>query len=534
MGVGGTGGSGGAGSTDTGGAGGSGGAGAGGAGGAGGSSLVCVPLSTAPCYTGPAGTEGVGACAAGSMECLPDGSGYAACTGEIRPGLEDCQSAADENCNGSGACVPGDVTWAQRYGDGSIQAGLDIAVDPLGDVVVVGHFKGTIDLGGGTLTSAGGSDFFVVKLDASGNHLWSKRFGSAGSEDNAASLAVSPAGEVVLFGNLAGTLDFGGGPLTSAGQTDLFVARLDAEGNHLWSQRFGDPDHQFAGDVAIDAAGAVVLTSAFRGSVDLGGGALVSSGEYDVLVAKLDPAGNHLWSHRYGDASHQRGLAVTTGAAGEVLFAGTMRGTMDLGGSLLQASSPNGDAFVVKLDAAGVHVWSQLLYPFSLEARAIALDAQENVLVTGTGSIFDMGQPSAPLPPGYGVEFFVAKLDPAGAPVWTQDSPAPWNQEPTDIAADGSGSVLVTGYFGTKIDLGGGTLPSFQMQDMFLGELDGAGAHVFSRSVSGPMDQAAQAMALDPSGGVWVTGRMESTVDFGGLTLTSAGESDVFIARFAR
>jgi len=108
---------------------------------------------------------------------------------------------------------------------------------------------------------------------------------------------------VVITGYIWGTVDFGGGPLTSAGGFDIFIAKFDTNGQHLWSQCFGDGSNQDAYGIAIDGSGNVIVTGWFQGTVDFGGGALTSAGLDDIFVAKFDPNGNHVWSQSFGDAS---------------------------------------------------------------------------------------------------------------------------------------------------------------------------------------------------------------------------------------
>jgi hypothetical protein len=101
-----------------------------------------------------------------------------------------------------------------------------VAVDANGDVVVTGVFFDTVDFGGGPLTSAGNGDIFVAKYSASdGSHLWSRRFGGTSFEEGSG-VAVDANGDVVVTGRFHGTVDFGGGPLTSAGIADIFLLRL--------------------------------------------------------------------------------------------------------------------------------------------------------------------------------------------------------------------------------------------------------------------------------------------------------------------
>ena len=82
-------------------------------------------------------------------------------------------------------------------------------------------------------------------------------------------------------------MDFGGGQLVSAGSRDTFVVKLDASGDHQWSKSFGDADEQSSASVAVDGAGNVLITGYFSGFVDFGGGPLVCAGVRDVFVAKL-------------------------------------------------------------------------------------------------------------------------------------------------------------------------------------------------------------------------------------------------------
>src|SRR5262249_47559744 len=139
----------------------------------------CTPGATTFCYTGSAGTLGVGPCQGGTRTCKSDGLGYGPCTGEVVPVTEDCSTlGVDEDCDGVAGC-PGVAFWSKRFGNNTRSAPPQpsTAVDGAGNVLLTGFFDGSVDFGGGPLTSAGWSDIFVVKLDPAGNHLWSKRFG---------------------------------------------------------------------------------------------------------------------------------------------------------------------------------------------------------------------------------------------------------------------------------------------------------------------------------------------------------------------
>jgi hypothetical protein len=101
-----------------------------------------------------------------------------------------------------------------------------VAIDSAGNISIAGYFAGKIDLGGGPLASVQmTNDVFVAKLDPAGNHIWSKRFG--GTEDDLGySLALVAPQEIVVAGNFGGLVDFGGGMLASQSPDDLFLARF--------------------------------------------------------------------------------------------------------------------------------------------------------------------------------------------------------------------------------------------------------------------------------------------------------------------
>jgi hypothetical protein len=157
----------------------------------------------------------------------------------------------------------------------------------MGNIAITGRFSGTLGLGGASLTSLGLSDFFVAELDASGNHLWSKRFDDESPTSNSGiQIATDSVGNVTITSTFSGTIDFGGGPRTSTDGNDLFVAKFDSSGKHMWSSKFTQSGtHESAGVAALDATHTIVA-GALWGKLDFGGGALISL-NHDVFVAKL-------------------------------------------------------------------------------------------------------------------------------------------------------------------------------------------------------------------------------------------------------
>ncbi|HVE66119.1 MAG TPA: nucleotide-binding protein, partial [Thermoanaerobaculia bacterium] len=234
--------------------------------------------------------------------------------------------------------------WSKRLGSTGNDVGLAVGTDPSGNVVVGGTFSGTVDFGGGPLTSAGMRDLFLAKYDAAGGFLWAQRFGGTG-DDVLNDLAVDSMGDVAIAGKFQTTISLGGVILTSAGGDDAVAAKFSGStGGHVWSKRFGAASGDIATGVAVDGANNVVVAGYFSGAVDFGGGTLSSLG-VDVFVAKYAPSGAHLSSRKFGGADTQICDGVGAAANGAITLAGFFMGTIDFGTGLKTAAG-GFDAFL--------------------------------------------------------------------------------------------------------------------------------------------------------------------------------------------
>ncbi len=427
------------------------------------------------------------------------------------------------------ALVPAHL-WSQRFGGTTSEISYGVAVDGSGNVLVTGYFAGTVDFGGGNLVSAGGADIFVAKYDVSGAHLWSQRFGGTGF-DYGYAVAVDGLGDVVVTGIFQGTVDFGGGNLGSAGGNDIFVAKYDASGAHLWSHRFGSTSSDQGNAVAVDGSGNVVVAGYFFGTVNFGGGNLVSAGIYDIFVAKYDAGGAHLWSRRFGGTSDDYGYGVAVDGSGNVVVTGYFAGTVDFGGGNL-VSAGGADIFVAKYDVSGAHLWSHHFGGTGFDyGYAVAVDGSGNVVVTGyfVGTAnFGGGN----LGSAGSWDIFVAKYNASGAHQWSQRFGGTGVDYGDAVALDGSGNVVVTGYFAGTVNFGGGDLMSAGSYDIFVAKYDASGAHLWSQRFGSMSTDYGFGIAMDGVGNVVVTGTFEGAVDFGGGNLVSVGAQDIFLAKY--
>jgi len=357
--------------------------------------------------------------------------------------------------------------WSRNFNSNTSGVmGNGVAVDPDGNVIVTGGFNGTVNFGGRTFTSTGGADMYVAKFDADGSHVWSKAYGTEGIDRwDGASVAVDDSGDIAIAG------------VTYKGSTDwdALVAKFDADGRLLWRHLFGDGDDQRATSVAVDGSGSVVAAGCCKGSVDFGGGTLTSAGDFDIWVAKFDADGNHLWSQRFGDASKQMEVHAAVDGSGNVVLAGYYDGVLNFGGG--DMTSEGGDTYAAKFNAEGDHIWSRRFGgELAQQCVGVAADDSGNIVIAGRfqGAV-DFG--GGKLRSAGNFDIFVAKFDAGGSHIWSYSPGGEDAQKASSVAVDGSGNVVLTGDFRGMVNFGDGALTGYH-GDVFVAKLPASGEGV--------------------------------------------------------
>ncbi len=420
----------------------------------------------------------------------------------------------------SAAVIPGTTThWAKGFGDAKTDQGHGVAVDTKGNIFITGAFRDVAaSFGGAKLTNAGKWDIFLAKYDAGGKHLWSKSFGGAG-QDVGSAVAVDAAGDVFLKGSYETSLNLGGGTLTSA-KYAVFVARFaGADGKHLWSKTI-------AGDglrgrlMAVTKAGDLVLAGKVEIQASWGGKTCVPKG-VDLFMLKLaGKTGNHVWSTCHGSTGKEYPGGLALDPSGNVLVAGVFTGgTSALGGSPLTGDKGHQNLFGARYSGAnGAHLWSRNL---GVKGNAdghvggVAADSKGDMVLTGYASNnSDLG--GGPASRG----LFALKLKGgSGAYIWSRRMPGKKTSYGSGVAVDSAGDVIVSGF----VDKLGIAL---------VHKLGGAGGKTsWSQAYGGSGSGMAAAVALAPTGHALVTGFFSKTVSFGKSGLTSKGDRDVFLVK---
>ncbi len=368
----------------------------------------------------------------------------------------------------------GNFIWAKQIGSFSADNGYSIWLDGTGNIYAGGNFSGTVDFdpGAGTtnLSSAGGMDMFILKLDVNGQFKWARSMGNA-SNQGGLKITTDPDGNVCIAGGFDGSLDFDPGAGTcvlNATEFDIFVAKLDADGDFIWARKMGGIWSDGASSITTDASGNIYTTGSFLDKVDFDPGAgtyyLNCDKESDVFILKLDAAGNFGWARSLSGKSFDGGCSIAIDGNGDIYIGGQFSVEVDFdpdtSSTFFMTGAGQIDLFVLKLDAGGNFIWARNMGGLGWDlGRDIALDNSGNVYFTGSfqGVVDFDPDPSTTfnLNSGSWNAIYILKLDNSGNFVWAQKMGSAVIQTEhygRSIALDGSGNIYVTGTLQASVD----------------------------------------------------------------------------------
>jgi uncharacterized delta-60 repeat protein len=388
------------------------------------------------------------------------------------PNQIDLISAGDDDIFIARYNADGTLAWAKRAGGTAQDAGYGITALSDNSTVVTGFFKGSATFGQGepnqtALTSAGGWDIFIAQYNTDGTLDWAKRAGGT-SNENSTGITTLSDNSTVVIGKFYDSVTFGSGEpnqkiLTSAGIEDIFIARYNTDGSLAWAKRAGGTSWEIGSAITNLSDNSIVVTGYFSDLATFGPGdiyqtTLTSAGGYDIFVARYNPDGSIIWATRAGSASgwNDWGRGITSLSDNSTVVTGWFSDLATFGSGepnqTVLTSAGVWEIFVARYNPDGTLAWAKSAegagYDYSSGITALS---DNSSVITGAfegSAIFGSGEPNQTiLTSGGGDQFFIARYNPDGTLAWAKCD-GEVNQEFGDaITALSDNTTVVTGAF---------------------------------------------------------------------------------------
>jgi len=434
--------------------------------------------------------------------------------------------------------LPITYQWGRSGGSGGTEVIGGVAVDATGRAYAIVTFSDSLNLGDTTLRSAGGSDIGVVCYNPGGTPQWGISFGGNGTDEGMA-IAVDPtSGDLVITGAFSTTARFGAQQVTSTGNQDLFVAKINRNGTLSWVGSGGGSGRDVGRGVAVNASGSIAVAGSFSGSATFSGTNVTGSGT-DALVLLYNTAGTLQWARAGGSTSTDEAQGVAVDASGNVIICGRYGAQANFAGNTLPYNAGD-EGFTVKYNSSGTLQWiTTITGSGNQEGRGIAADASGNIYVTGaieqTTAFGTFMSASAG-----GRDMFLIRYRPTGPVDWLRRGGSTGNDQGNSVVVDNQGNIYVGGTFNNTFEVWSIDAISAGSSDPFLAKFDpyGRPQWVEQGGGSGVEDGAEAAVSANGdhaymAGTFIYDGAPDPPSIYGPDTLRGLGSADLFVGRLA-
>ena len=434
------------------------------------------------------------------------------------------------------------------------------------DIYITGYFEDTINFGGGDITSNGGKDIFVLSLNKDGEYRWAYTAGGAQDDEGASITMFDNFGNIYVTGYFKRTVDFGSGDITSNGNQDIFLLRLnESAGNYTfsWVKTYGG-SRDDRGYGVHTKGGAPIVTGVFRSSnLDFGGGSVgVGDTDTDIFVLALDMFGDYQNSmtissdESCNESSRDIYVGPLYNSSHHITGFHTSNCTIDFGGSIGELSSFGGGQDILMVRIGNNNLPPGCVYAAGGSGNdrglSVTVDSNENIYVTGifrntaTFNRHPLGQTAVTATSQGGSDMFVVKLNSSCELQWVYTAGGSENEFGYGIDVDRFDNVYATGVFKSTVDFGGGNVTASGGDfDAFTLKLNSSGVFQWVRTFGdNPGDesgndvaafqyyQTGQPCCQTNYDNLITVGDFNGTVDFGNGNVTSNSSSaDMFILK---
>lgn len=480
--------------------------------------------------------------------CLPEERACNGLCADLQTSLQDCGKCG-VSCQAGAVCEEGQCcsqgcSFLRFFGGSGSDYSVRVALDSQGSVYLSGHFDSPkIDFGDNvSLPSNGRYTMYLTKLTSEGQALWARPFYAEGANNNEPlGLAVGPSGDIYVAGNFTNGLQIERQILQARGLSDIFVARLTATGDLVWAVSLGGAEVDSAISLAVAPNGDAVIVGETR-SKDINGQAIVSLGNKEVFLARVDATGKLLWVKTSGGNGDDSGRHVRCDAQGNAYLTGVTAPGISTFGSFTTQGRGTTTAFLAKVSPQGDFLWVQAYDAASRSTvgNSIAIHSTpqgEILYLAGQyeGSV-TFGKTQLTSKGGY--DGFLMALDTQGKDLWAVSfgGAGAFTDYAWEIGVDSQGRIHVAGVTNSpQIEVGPFTLQSQGAFDLFVARFDPSGQAISAHQFGGSASDRSRGIAVSPQGDAYIVGNMNSGLfRFLGKLYPRIGGDDAFLMRLKR
>ena len=420
--------------------------------------------------------------------------------------------------------------WAMQANSAADSHISGTACDTARNIYLAGSFSDSIRFGAFRLASKGGEDIFLLKLDPDGNVLWAKPAGGL-NDDYPTAMAVSPTG-VLYTAGLHGKSAVFDNQQTGEKNYNLFISSHTANGELKWVKSFAAKRSDYITSIAVDSTGSIYFGGYFEKQLRLGEQhAIKANAASDAFATCLDSLGNVLWVQQWGGLGNDRVSALHVQDS-LLWIAGHCTAAMKIGTTTISPLNDEQNAiFTARCSLTGevIQAYSNVSGISVSAVCMIGLEAGKSIVA---GNFSDSLFLDHTVFESYGSrDMFIAAFDSTGGLLWQQQIGSAAYDNLFDITQHPGGYIIAVGLYSAPLIFDQDTIGlSNDYCDVFAASYDREG-RLQEVNIMGGAEEFPQVLTHDKEGHVYIAGLFRDTTTLRHSVLTSSGTEEIFLAK---
>lgn len=423
--------------------------------------------------------------------------------------------------------------WVKQLGGEGLDVVSGIVRDSKNNIYITGGYFHSLQTSGSKINSYGNQDIFLAKFDEHGNmkNLWG---GGSASADYASCIAVSKTDQVILGGSFTDSISLGKLKETAPGKCS-FLTSITPKGQFLWLKKMLSEGSASITTLATDSQGNIYALGSFTGKLTIDGFKVASAGKSDIFIAKLTAEGNVVKMISMGgeDDDFPNALAVND-SAGIICTGGTGK-TFQLAGFSFTGNpaNPRANAFMIGFDSQLSPKWSkEFLGEDYCVLSSLAFDSQNNFYASGSYNFKVKTIDTSFVSKGYS-DALLLKYSSQGKLLWGRSIGSWYYDYANRVVVDKLDGAIVTGTLGDTLQIDSISVsPKSPENSALVLQFSPGGKVVWGDCVSGNGRNLGSGATLDTKGNLYLAGTFRNTFMKEDEEMKSKGGQDVFLAKY--